>query len=76
MTIQKVWMIGGLAATNQTRYLLPAPAKSGAGLDLLNIFCWRHIDAPASFFMSYARLHLNGGLGGGTARCAGCQQSR
>lgn len=29
-------------------------------------------DAPASFFMSCARLYLNGGLGGGTVRCAGC----
>lgn len=34
---------------NRRGIVLQAPANSGAGIDLLNIFCWRHIDAPASF---------------------------
>lgn len=52
------------------RYLLAAPAKSGAGISLLNLILATYTS------MSCDRFRLNGGPGGGVARRAGIQYDR
>ncbi|MBT1427020.1 ash family protein [Dickeya dianthicola] len=60
-----------LAVNSSPRYLLPVPAKSGAGIGLPNTILATY-DAPCVFFYVVCLAIPNyGGLSGGTARCAG-----
>lgn len=63
-----------LAEDNQTRYLLLAPAKSGAGISLLKNFT-DDTRRVCAFFVSCVRLRFNGGPGGGIERCAGVSEA-
>lgn len=60
-----------LAVHSLSRYLFPAPAKSGAGIGLLKYFIGDIGRASVFFYVVCLAMPNYGGLGGGTARCAG-----